>query len=53
MSEISKLLHFLRDGLLLAIGALDREDELEAASKLEETLTEGRRRLEEIKAARS
>jgi hypothetical protein len=51
MSELSALLHFLRDGLLLAIGALDRDDELAAAEQLEETLNEGRRRLEELRAA--
>jgi hypothetical protein len=49
VNELTKLLHFLRDGLLLAIGALERGNEIEAAEQLESTLTEGRKRVEELR----
>jgi hypothetical protein len=51
VKDLIALLHSLRDGLLLAIGSLERDDELEAVATLEETLAEGRRRLEELRAA--
>lgn len=51
MSDIADLLHRIRDGLLVAASAIERDDELGAAEELERTITEARERLEELKAA--
>lgn len=50
MSALSQLLHELRDGLLVAIAALERGDELGAFEELERIAGRIRVGLEELRA---
>lgn len=51
IGALASLLHSLRDGLLVAAAALERGEEVEAAAILEQTITETRAALEELRAA--
>ncbi len=49
MSEVSELIHRIRDGLLVAATAIERDDELAAAEVLERTISEARDRIDELR----
>lgn len=51
MSALSRLLHELRDGLLVAISALERGDEVGAFEELERIASRTREGLEELRVA--
>lgn len=51
MTDVASILHRIRDGLLVAASALERDDEIGAAEELERTITEAREGIDEMRAA--